>query len=175
MLNRLSAGFPAITPAVGTMMAEAASVCLEQAGHPGAASIRLDLPEGRISALIVEAIPLDDRIRRSHANETDATEAGACGIAILAMLEEFGFLVVERSYQGTGFDYWLGTSEDTPPFASDSAALEVSGIMAGGPSEIRRRAGEKRTQITRYEPDPPYRAFIAVVEFGMPCTLIERL
>ena len=38
----------------------------------------------------------------------EATEMGACGIAIVIARELIGYSIIERSVKGTGFDYWLG-------------------------------------------------------------------
>ena len=76
----------------------------------------------------------------------EATEWGACGVAILVVNQVTGKVVIERSKKGTGFDYWLGDNDDgdSLPFAN-SARLEVSGILTGTKAQIAsRRASCKK-------------------------------
>jgi hypothetical protein len=50
-----------------------------------------------------------EQLRLCYNDPEEATEFGACGVAILVLLELTGLRVVERSRKDTGFDYWLGT------------------------------------------------------------------
>ena len=68
-------------------------------------------------------------MRRTHNDLQDATEAGACGLAILLVQLFVGYTVVERSVKGTGFDYWLGSENDA--LFQNKARLEASGILRG--------------------------------------------
>jgi hypothetical protein len=82
-----------------------------------------------------------------------------------------GKVVVERYKKGTGFDYWLGdTDDDSLPFAN-SARLEVSGILTGTMSQIASRIRQKKEQIT--PTDHLALGFVAVIEFGTPIAHVE--
>jgi len=119
-LGALRNGMPGLSPVSGGMLAEAAAVCLEDRNHKARALLEGTglMNESRF----VEWDPTDERCRRSHADMQEATEHGACGVAILITHEFTGKVVVERSKKGTGFDYRLGepeAPEDILPFSAD--------------------------------------------------------
>lgn len=162
-LSRLSSGFPALTTSAGTLLAEAAAVCLAHQGH----GLRATLPvTGSYSKTVVVVRPsISDQMRRCYADLQEATEFGACGLAILLVRAIVGYTVIERSVKGTGFDYWLGY-EDELPF-QNKARLEVSGILAGDDGQITARVKQKREQTTPTD-RTALPAYIVVVEFSRP-------
>src|SRR5690606_41030816 len=58
---------------------------------------------------------------------------------------------------GLGFDYWLGDAGQDLPFMHD-LRLEVSGVLKGTPSEVRRRLDEKVRQVGRSQLPIPGRS-----------------
>jgi hypothetical protein len=128
-LAALAEGMPGLTAASGQTLAEAAAVCLEDRNHQ--TGVCLQRAGLMTEDLHVEWLPVDDQNRRCYADMQEATERGACGVAILVVKEVTGMVVVERSKKGTGFDYWLGSEDyDGLPFQGTSR-LEVSGILTG--------------------------------------------
>ena len=112
-----------------------------------------------------------DQKRRTYDDQQEATEIGACAVAICIVHDLAGFAVVERSRKGTGFDYWLG-DEDPYPFQK-KARLEVSGILHGTENDVEQRVKQKcrqteRSDYTRLE------AFVAVIEFGHPMAKVVK-
>jgi len=104
-LSELESGMPALTPAMGAVLKEAASVCLSDNGH----TAPVTLHQKRSSeALLLQWSPATDVMNRTYNDMPRTTELGACGIAILVVRKESGLTVVEQSRKGTGFDYWLG-------------------------------------------------------------------
>lgn len=168
-LTALAEGMPGLTPASGQMLAEAAAVCLEDRKHqPGVCLSRAGLI---IEDLYVEWPPVDDQKRRSYADMQEATERGACGVAILIAREATGKVVVERSKKGTGFDYWLGDADDDDLPFQRSSRLEVSGILSGTKTQIDSRIRQKKEQIAPTDHIAP--GYVVVVEFGTPVARIE--
>ena len=168
-LRLLGNGAPGLTPAAGSSLAEAGGVCLYEQGH--APGCTLDVSgTSRATYSITWEVPGDQALMTWN-DEREATEAGACGIALLVARDE-GYTVASRSRQGTGFDYWLTRTEDGPPF-SDDARLEVSGIRNGSAATVRNRVRKKREQITRYE--SPLPGLVVVVEFGDPRAVMEAV
>jgi hypothetical protein len=168
-LAALSDGMPGLTPACGQLLAEAAAVCLENRNHK--TPVRFPRAGLMHNDLHMEWVPVDDQSRRCYADMQEATEWGACGVAILVVKEATGKLVVERSKKGTGFDYWLGDKDDDGlPFAGTSR-LEVSGILTGTKSQIDSRIRQKKEQIK--PTDHLAHGFVAVVEFGTPIACVE--
>lgn len=168
-LEALAEGMPGLTAASGQMLAEAAAVCLEDRKHPpGVRLARAGLTRDDIH---VEWMPVDEQRRRCYADIQEATEWGACGVAILVVREATGMVVVERSKKGTGFDYWLGENDDDgPPFAG-KRRLEVSGILKGTKGQIDARIKQKKDQMK--PTDHLAARFVAVVEFGTPVACVE--
>jgi hypothetical protein len=65
--------------------------------------------------------------RQAHANELDATETGAYGLAFVAA-HEGGYVVRRRAHHGSGSDYLLSKRGEPD---NDFVKLEVSGIARG--------------------------------------------
>lgn len=162
----LAEGMEGLSPIKGRELAEAAEVCLDHNGHdPG---VELQITGESETSRRLEFEPPTDQTRRTHADLQDATEAGACAIAIGIARDQTGYQVLERARKGTGVDYWLGTT-----IGVFEARLEVSGILRGTDAEVRRRIAQKRRQMRRSDGDglPSY---AAVAEFSTPLLCLER-
>ena len=169
-LAALAVGMPGLTAASGQTLAEAAAVCLESRKHQ--TGVRLQRTGMMREDLHVEWQPVDEQNRRCYADMQEATERGACGVAILVVREATGLVVVERSKKGTGFDYWLGDKDhDGLPFEGVSR-LEVSGILIGTQTQIDARIKQKKEQMKPTDQIAP--GFVAVVEFGTPIARVEN-
>jgi len=160
---------PGLTRSAGQYLADAAAVCFEKCGHRE--PITLAVMGWTAQTYHVICPEVTDQKRRTHNDQQEATELGACAVAISVIHDLAGFAVVERSRKGTGFDYWLG-DDDPHPFRK-KARLEVSGILRGTDSDLERRVKEKcrqteRSDCTRLE------AFVAVVEFGHPMAKVVK-
>ena len=167
-LFALSEGMPGLTPACGASLAESAALCLEDRQHKSGVNFRLF--GMRSEEFPVEWLPVDEQSRRCNADLQEATERGACGIAILVIRDLTGKVVVERSKKGPGFDYWLGDEDDELLFAG-KARLEVSGILSGTRSQIQTRINQKKEQIKPSAALAP--GYVAVVEFSAPTACVE--
>lgn len=169
-LNDLSTGsILAITPAMGAALAEASGVCLESQGHtPG---VRITVRGYRDSSYALAWQPTTAQARRSWNDPRDATEMGAEGIAILLAKAEIGYDVLRRSWQGTGFDYWMGMTSASG--LQDMAGLEISGIRNGDDRTVRARVREKLQQVNQSVSRTPD-AYVIVVEFGTPLAEVQR-
>lgn len=160
---------PGLTPAWGAVLAEAASVCLESQGHPVQVELRVD---GAFEeTFVLERLEVSRQMTLSHQDEEEATELGACGVAILAARSLMNLVVLRRSRKGTGFDYWLSSEWDS--LLQRGERLEVSGIRKGSEAAVKARIGEKTRQIQRFRIDSP--AWIAVVEFSRPRLKLTRV
>jgi len=166
VLDDLSAGMPALTSAMGSVLAEAASVCLEDRGH--ADPILLHLRKSDVPQYLLTRSDVTDVMRRTHNYIERATEHGACGVAIILLRKLTGLTVVSQSKKGTGFDYWIGPDEgeDTLPFQS-TARLEVSGILHGTASQFATRV-KKKLEQTKASDSTKLTAYAVVVDFGRP-------
>jgi hypothetical protein len=162
----LGRGLVGITPAFGTCLAEAASVCLEDQGHSTGANMGVD---GDIAQIFqVSWGSTDDRMRACWNDEEVATEHGAYGIAALLIRALTPFTIVQRSRKRTGFDWWLNDpNESSPqPLFQGKARLEVSGIRRGSESLVGGRVRQKLSQLGPANGGLP--GYVIVVEFGTP-------
>jgi hypothetical protein len=94
-----------------------------------------------------------------------ATEDGAYAMAICLAMEITNTTVILQARRRTGFDYWLGESEDS--LFQNMSRLEVSGILDGDDSEISTRVRLKQEQ-TQKSDATGLPAYVCVVEFGQP-------
>lgn len=164
VLMSLEEGCPALTPDRGRSLAEAAAVCLESVGH----GLQADLFVNANDAPSVYTILRPDvtqQMRLCYNDPEEATEQGACAVAILLVRGLTGLTIVEQSRKGTGFDYWLG-SEGESPF-QNKARLEVSGIRVGDESTVKTRVGQKLRQARRSDA-LRLPAYVVVVLFSRP-------
>jgi hypothetical protein len=170
MLADLATASPNLSPAVGAHHAEAAAVCFDRCGHDSPVDVRVSgTPLFR--GVSVEFGVVTDAMRRTHADLEEATEAGACGVAILLIKAASRRLVVERSRKGTGFDYWLGPPDG--PLLQKKARMEVSGILRGNDALVAARVRLKHEQ-TRRSDGLRIPAYVVVVEFGGPRAVVEE-
>ncbi len=169
-LNDLGAGdIPAITPAVGNALAEAASICLESQGHTQ--GVQLTIRGCRENTHVLTWNPVAAQAQLSWNDPDYATEKGAEGIAILVAKAEFGYSIIRQSWKCTGFDYWMGDASEEG--FGDKAGLEISGIRKGEDSAIRARVREKLRQAGR-SANSGLRTYVIVVEFGRPVTEVQE-
>ena len=161
-LNDLATGnIPAISPAIGGALAEAAGVCIESKNH--AKGVLLTLRGQVNDAFELDWPPISDQARRGWMDHRKATEWGAAAIAALLADDCLPFTLIEASWQGTGFDYWLGDNSEEP--FQRKARLEVSGIRDGDESDVRHRVADKIRQIDR-SAHLGLPGYVIVVEFS---------
>ncbi len=169
-LFSLKDGMPGLTPTWGGVLAEAASVCLEDQNH--AIHVELSIDGIFEELLLVERLAVDGQMQASHRDEQEATEHGACGVAILGICNLTNLKVLKRARKGTGCDYWIGPDQD--PWFENAVRLEISGIREGDESKIRERVQRKSRQTQRWTETSPSPALVAVVEFSRPLLRIVK-
>jgi len=168
-LARLLEAAPGLTPAFCAFLAEAAAVSCTEQGHQSGVALKVDGHFVGTYALFWETVGA--AARRAHGDAEVATEYGAYGLAILLTAALTGMTVIQRSFKGTGFDFWLGEM-DVPGFQG-KARLEVSGLRKGRAAQVRARLELKKRQIARADSALP--GYVVVVEFGQPISLIAQL
>lgn len=163
-LEHLERGQPGISEAWGRFLAEASMYCLSSQGHASGVEMTISYLTPYVFNVYWEG-QLTNQLLDAWADEQEATEYGACGIAILIILALTDYTVIRRSRKGTGIDYWLGYQDADYPF-QDAARLEVSGIRRGNDRVVVARVGQKRRQTKPSDDVLP--AYIVVVEFSRP-------
>jgi hypothetical protein len=148
-------------------MGECAAMCLSLRHRSG---VTLSVSGEHSTQFALKWNGLSEQHSKSLRDLQEATEHGACGLAILLVTEITGKKVIERAAKGLGFDFWLGDKEEDLPFQG-CTRLEISGILNGSDSDIQARIGKKRAQVSISDSLGP--AYLAVIEFGAPIARIE--
>src|SRR5579862_1942938 len=105
-----SGGVPALTKSAGGKLAEAASVLLEHRAHKS--PVKITVQEESTETFLLSFLTVTEQMRFTYGDLQDATEEGACGIAIAVIQVLTAFTVIHRSWKTTGFDYFLGEAGD---------------------------------------------------------------
>ena len=177
-LDYLNGGhFPGLTRKAGGALYEAGLVCLDLNNHTSGCS--LDVTGDYCSKFNLTWTDIvGEKERRSWGDHRVAAEHGASGIACLLVIRLTKYTVIERSRQGTGFDYWLTNrhnlaSENTHKFQKE-ARLEVSGMSTDNTmSRINSRVRQKTRQVLeKLQNEIP--AIVVVVEFGRPLAKVMQ-
>lgn len=170
-LDDLGNGLPGISETWGQFLSEAASVCLHCQGH--STGVQLEVKGTSPSTFSVcWKDQVTSQLINAWADKDEMAEYGACGVAILLILQLTDFTVVRRACKGTGIDYWLGSAQSDAPF-EDAARLEVSGILKGDEQSVKARVAKKKKQ-TEKSADSNLPAYVAVVEFSKPQSCVVK-
>jgi len=177
-LNSLFSGRIGLTPSEGGHLAECALVCYDSCGYNPIPDIQITGRHMQRFAMI--GPPATNQMRRAYRDLQEATEYGACAIAVLVMEACEGLTILERASKGGGgFDYYLTPLAAKPESDADNflgeatAALEVSGILEGASIDIQQRLNEKRRQLQDRSQLLP--VFIVVVAFRAATVRMEQL
>jgi hypothetical protein len=160
--SQLASQHSGLTETLSAHYDEAARICLDRY-HVSPQDVTLE--HGR-QQLTAEAAwkPSDTQMQNAWANEIDATEAGAYGLALAGVELAKGLVAVRRAEHGSGADWYLGTPGTSVDDLESLIRLEVSGISRGSRSAIRARLHQKIEQAANGRSNLP--AIAAVVEFS---------
>lgn len=167
-LDDLMTGIPSLSPGVAISYAEAGAVCLDGQGH--AIGIEMDVKGSYAKRFSLDWPEVTEQMKNSWHDDQVATENGACGVALLLVKELTDYSFVQRSRKSTGFDYWLGSTNNS--LFQNMARLEVSGIRSGGENLISGRKNIKTKQIDKSNTHLP--GFVVIVEFGVPVSHVVK-
>lgn len=163
-----------ITPAFWTSCAEAAAVTFERFHSPPPPPHKCTVFNAGTEAP-VELVwaAADSKTRSTHANELDATEAGAYAVAVATVHALDGWCVAGRAHHASGADWLMMKNENAEAFVK----LEVSGIAAGvgsaGHARLRSRLTEKIAQVRKGDLERP--GIAVVVGFELSRVLISEV
>lgn len=159
---------PTIPSAIGKYLALAAGICLESQGHsPG---VQLIVRGIRNCSHSLSWLPTTEQADR-FIQADRATETGAEGVAVLVAEKVIGSSVIECSYKGTGFDFWMGIRSGST--FQRKARLEVSGIRQGDERTVGTRVKRKMKQTEKSD-EMRLPAYVIVVEFGRPLAQVDK-
>lgn len=160
-LDGLHERHPGLTQPLADSYMEAASVCWSRHHQP---PVTMALKHDGTDERRTVNFPVPDaRTRSAHANEIDATEAGAYGVALAAVEAVSGLVAVGRAETLTGADWYVAPNGTSIEDLEDCIRLEVSGTSAGASADVDRRLREKIAQAARGDSNLP--AIASVVGF----------
>jgi hypothetical protein len=133
-----------LTDAVASYYTEAARVCLDR-HHHSPIGIEID-NSGIVLATSAEWEETDQRARAAHANEIDATEAGAYACVLAAVELALQMVAIHRAETATGADYYIAPAGSTVADLEAAFRLEVSGVDKGSPAAVTHRLNVKLEQ-----------------------------
>ena len=160
-----------LTEAIASAHTEAAGVCLSR-HHQSPTALDLDRRGARSTAAVAWPQP-SARAVSAWANDTDATEAGACACALAAVELIDGLVAVRRAETKTGADYYIAPRGSSVGDLEDCLRLEVSGVDKGLESAVNRRVGEKLAQAAAGHSNLP--AMAGVVGFKVKLIVLADL
>lgn len=166
----LSERHPGVTHGISLAYAEAARVCLDR-HHIAPIIFKIVSPKWEKTAVALWP-PADERTKNAWANDTDATESGAYGIALAGVEVGEGLVAMSRAETRTGADYYVAPPNTRPDDLESYLRLEVSGVDNGDQAAINQRLQNKINQTLRGASNLP--ALAAVVGFAAQVIAVER-
>ena len=164
-LARLGTEHPGLTNVIAAFYAEAAEVCLSR-HHAPPRGVKVETARGDAKFVLLWNAP-DDRTRNAWANEIDATEAGACGVCLLAVELNLGLVAIMRAETATGADYYVAPVGAPLDDIENAYRLEISGVDRGNAAAVHRRLTEKVAQARRGKSNRPALASVCGFQLGL--------
>jgi hypothetical protein len=167
LIDNLEERHPGLTKPIAGTLCEAARVCLDRHHRP---PLLFDIERGERSSkgLTEWAVP-DARTKGAWANDTDTTEAGAYGVALVVIENTDELVAVRRAETHTGADYYLGRPGEVLDDLEKSHRLEVSGVDKGNLTTLKSRLNQKVRQAKAGNSNLP--AIAVVVGFSQATVL----
>jgi hypothetical protein len=162
-LDQLKNGIPDISPAFGTLFAEAAAVCLTLSGHKPGVQLVVE-GDFKTNYQIDWTQEIGSLEIASWADLKEAVEYGATALAMLLMIEltKFDSFAREDQYQGTDFE--MRQHKQT----GELAKLEISGILTEtDDNTLHIRIKTKERKIKK-RGNLNHTVYVVVVEFASP-------
>lgn len=170
-IDIIKEGMPGITPAIGNYLLENCMVSLHASGHADGIAMQVRGLSDEIFNLHWKG-KVTDQMTRSYQDDFETTEQGAVCISVLVATHLTDYTIVERSWRGTGIDYWLGYADD--PFLQRAARLEISGIKTESAANTVLSRYEQKAQQTVLSDGSNLPAYISIVEFSAPKCLFNQ-
>lgn len=170
-IESIKQGMPGITPVIGNYLYENCLVSLLKAGHTDGVALQVYGLSEETYNIHWQGI-ITDQMARSYQDNLETTEQGAVCLSVLLAQHLTGYTIIERSWRGTGIDYWLGYEED--PFLLRAARLEISGIKSETSNNTIAARYEQKAKQTRQSDNVDLPAFISIIEFGTPKCLFNN-
>lgn len=179
VLESLDQGIPVLTTDAAGFYKENCLICLDECGHKSGVLLKLKEQQFEEYIEVQWTSEITTQMKMTHADLVQATEFGACAIALLIIRDITKYTAVSRAVIGTTIDYYLAPKDSIEEFLSEetlifnqSVLLEATGILKETKSNsVYSRMNKK---LDRLKNPKNLRTFIIVVEFSKPWSLMER-
>lgn len=158
-----------VGPGQSATFGEAARVCLSK-HHQSPSTFKLT-DNGMATSSAANWQPPDVILRNAWNNDTDATEQGACAIALAAIDLTRGLVAIRRAETKSGADFYLGKPGQQVDDLETSYRLEISGIDRDDRQLLGSRLRKKLRQLKKGLSNLP--AIAVVVGFSTLNVLAE--
>ena len=156
-MTKIKKGLPGLSPVA----------CMHTSLHPENVSLQMS-GLSHDSILLHWIDDYDEKKARTYADMQYTVEHGAVCLSVMLTTTITPYTVIERSRKGTGIDYWLG-EKDSYMFQK-KARLEISGLLKGDDTDLKRRHAAKVKQ-THQSDSTLTPVYVSVIEFGTPKAL----
>lgn len=163
---------PGITPAIGNYLYENCLVRLNLSGHVSGTELHISGIRDESCHLYWEG-QITDQMTRSYKDDIEITEQGAVCLSVLLAERLTDYTIIERSWRGTGIDYWLGY--DSGPLMQRVARLEISGIKTESATNTITSRYEQKVRQTELSDYTRLPAYISIVEFSKLKCLFNKI
>jgi hypothetical protein len=142
-------------------------VCFYHNGHSSGVRLRVQYESSNETIPVFWSGDVTDQLLRAYADLIQATNFGACTIALLLIRELMEFTAIEQAIRGTTIDYYLAPQDQDEVLIFNRAArLEVSGILKESENNTVDARVKKKLRRLKQKGDLP--TFIIIVEFSQP-------
>lgn len=169
--EELKQGMPGITPVIGEYLYENILAGMHLCQHDSGVSLDVQGVTNCQYSLNWDGA-FTDQMQRAYSDANKVTEEASVGLSLLLTRKLTDYTVIERSWSGTGIDYWLGYEAD--PLFTRAARLEVSGILMETSSNSMASRIKLKEQQTKQSDATLLPAYISVVELSSPKAYFNR-
>lgn len=153
---------PGISDGIGLGFEEAARVCLDRHhSSPVIFDIRDNAKETQAE---LTWIPAGKELEGAWGNEIDATEAGACALALATVELNRGLVAIRRAETRSGADYYVDAPGTDANDLETAIRLEISGTSDTSATVLEGRLKQKLAQTAKGASNLP--AIATVVGFA---------
>lgn len=156
---------PGITPVIGEYLYENVLAGMYLAHHESGDTLSIQGIADTLFRMSWDGI-FTEQMQRAYSDINKVTEEASVGISLLLTRKLTDYTIIERSWTGTGIDYWLGYEAD--PLFTRAARLEISGILLETISNSMATRIKAKEQQSTQSDDTLLPAYISVVELNSP-------
>ena len=173
-LESLATDIPAIPEEAAGFYKHNSMVCLNSQKHKSGVHLTVHNKDSLELFEVNWSGEVTTQLMKSYADLVQATEFGACTIALLLIRELTEYTAIEQAIRGSCIDYYLvPKNQDENLIFNGCARLEVSGIL----KENQKNTVEARIRdkLDRLKLSNGFLTYVIVVEFSKPKSVMIKV